>query len=139
MVGSVFQAVDAVGAGVVRAEHDDAQLLTLLAQALDQGQAAAIGQADVDDGQAVAPGVEVAVELLQAGNALRRVAQALQEFTQFMAQHGLVFEQDHIKHGGRGLSGEAGRLVYAGGPVVDLRCDITVQPSCCWPGCCVRC
>jgi hypothetical protein len=34
------QAVDAVGAGVVRAEDDDAQLLPLLAQALDQRQAA---------------------------------------------------------------------------------------------------
>ncbi|MNT38216.1 hypothetical protein D3C72_1744020 [compost metagenome] len=83
---------------MARAEHHDADLLAILAQALDQVQAAAVGQADVDDGKVMAAGVEVLVEFSEAGYAQRRVAQLFQKLAKFLAQHGFVFQQDHLRH-----------------------------------------
>jgi hypothetical protein len=102
VVGTRGQAVDAVGAGVARGKDDDAQLLPALAQPLDQRQAAAVRQADVDDCQPVAARVEVAIPLRQAGHALGGVAGLFQELSQLGAQHGFVFEEDHFDHGHKG-------------------------------------
>lgn len=109
VVGAVAEAGDLVAQGVARGEHHDAQRLLLATQIADQLQAVAVGQAEVDDGEAMARGDEAGAELRQAGHGVDPVAAAGEEVGEFLAQDRLVFEKDEIGHGRQGTPIAAGQ------------------------------
>ncbi|MNT04215.1 hypothetical protein D3C72_1387850 [compost metagenome] len=126
VVGADVQPRHAVAGAAARRQHDDAQALAAFAQLADQRQAVAVGQPEVDQRDAVAGRVVGAVEAFERRLGIDPVAAAGQELAQLFAQHGFIFQQDHITHGNRVGAGDRGNLsVSKRGEVrADSRCGL---------------
>ena len=101
IVGAAAQAVHLVPRRAACRKHDDADGLTLRPQGAHQQHAVAIGQAQVDDGDAVQRRCVTGVKRGQVGDGGHAITGVAEEFGQFLPQHGFVFKQNEIQHGAR--------------------------------------